>query len=300
MKELLLEEINTSRLMLHPSAFPSLELLHKQIRKGDKSPVEKYNSPTFTLSRNQKIAYISDTNNDVNFFDGFEPDSIAVIPIIGTMFKYDSWWTGTGMDTIANFIRLADASSNIAGIILLVNTPGGTTQSIIQLEDALRNRTKPCIGYIDGNCFSGGTYAISLTDMIIAANPMCMIGNIGVYIELVNSDAYYEQSGIKFISIYPPESKYKNLAYTEAIDGNPDRLITENLSPYAQHFQDIIKANRPNLDLKVEGVLEGKDFYATDAINNGLIDQIGSFETAVELLNNLVQEKKTFYSSFNN
>ncbi|MDU1892821.1 MAG: S49 family peptidase [Dysgonomonas sp.] len=302
MFEFLLQEIMSSKLLMHPSSLNSLDILIHQLRNPDK--IEKPDSiltPVNLIPGNNinyaKLVTPRDSYINKDPFEGLEENSIAIIPIIGSMFKYNSWWS-YGMDDIADLIRMADASPNIIGTILLCNTPGGTSQSIIQLEDAMRNRTKPCVGLIDGHCCSGGIYALSFCDRIAATNPMCVIGNIGVYNQILNDDKWYEERGIKFISVYPPESKYKNLAYTEAKDGDPKILIKESLSPFAIHFQNIIKENRPNLDLSVEGIIEGKDFYAQDAVKNGLIDTITNMEGAINLLKALHTEKQSIYSPF--
>ena len=56
------------------------------------------------------------------------------------------------------------------------------------------------------------------------------------------------------------------------MEGNPDRIIKEQLTPFAIHFQNIIKDNRRKINQSEEGILEGKVFYAYDAVNNRLID----------------------------
>lgn len=301
MFELLLQEIMSSNLMVHPASLNSLEILIQKIKKGEiPEKVDLHSKiPGLNIWNNRpEIALVSlGDEYEENPFDSFENNSIAVIPIIGHMFKYGSWWR-YGMDDMANLIRLADQSSKIIGTILVCNTPGGTSQSVIQLEDALRNRTKPCVGLVDGQCCSGGIYALSFCDKIAATNPMCIIGNIGVYVQIVNDDKLYEDWGIKFISVYPPESKFKNLAYQEAKQGNTEMLINEQLSPFAIHFQNIIKGNRTNLDLSVEGIIEGKDFYAQDAMHNGLIDMITNYDGAVQLVKSLHDEKQSIYSPF--
>ena len=301
MFELLLQEIMSSNLMVHPASLNSLEILIQKIRKGEiPEKVDLHSKiPGLNIWSNRpEIALVSSIDEcEENPFDSFDDNSIAVIPIIGHMFKYGSWWH-YGMDDIANLIRLTDQSPQIIGTILLCNTPGGTSQSVIQLEDALRNRTKPCVGLIDGQCCSGGIYVLSFCDKIAATNPMCIIGNIGVYLQIVNDDKWYEDRGIQFISVYPPESKFKNLAYKEAKEGKPDILIKEQLSPFAIHFQNIIKGNRTNLDLSVEGIVEGKDFYAQDAVHNGLIDMITNYDGAIQLVKSLHDEKQSIYSPF--
>lgn len=236
-----------------------------------------------------------------NPFLDYPENSIPVIPIVGSMYKYGYWsWSGyvPGMDDIANLLRLTDSSENILGSVLYFNTPGGTTQSILQLEDALRSRTKPCIAFVDGMCCSGGIYAASFCDKIIAGNRMCEIGSIGTQLVFYDYSGLFEKAGVKKIVVRPDESKYKNTEYEEAIEGNDTRLKEESLKPFAIHFQNIIKENRPSLNTSVEGIIEGKVFYAYDAIEHGLIDSITNFEGAINILRSIHETNQSIYSQF--
>ena len=230
-------------------------------------------------------------------FSNFEEGSVAIIPVIGPMFKYGTWRT-YGVDELAELLALADKSSKIIGTIILVNTPGGNIQSLYRMEDVLRNRTKPCIALVDGGCHSCGMYIASLADQIWATNRMCSVGSIGVYATITNDAEFMKRIGLEEIEIYPPESKFKNKAIRDALNGKDKAFIEEHLSPFAQHFQNIVKTNRPKLNLEVEGILEGKDFYAYDAIKYGLIDGICNLTGAVELVAKLAEEQKSIYQPF--
>ena len=288
MRNLILSEIIYSKLMVRHGFSKELELF----LNSNKEITEKKTK----LSLSVKGATL--VENDSNIFSSLEKDSVVIVPIIGTMFKYDNWWN-YGCDFYADVIRMANASDNVSGIIILMNTPGGSTQSLIQLEDALRNRTKPAITLIDGMACSCGTYIASLTDKIVAMNRMCEIGSIGVFVRIMDDSKYYEDMGIKLIEVYPPESSYKNKGERDLIEkGDPKWIIDESLSPFAQHFQNIIRENR-NIDESVEGILEGRVFYAYDAINNGLIDSIMNLDEAVKLVRNLAEDKRQMVSLFN-
>jgi protease-4 len=311
MMDRFLTEVISKPLILNEQGYASLEFIVSQIVAG--KPIQKTREKTclsiITPDNIEKRIFFGDDPSDdgedpntdddsSNPFDEYPEGSVVVIPIIGLMMKYSTLWS-IGMDDIASYIRLASASNQISSIILLVNSPGGTVSSVIQLEDAMRNITKPVIGIIDGQASSGAEYVISFCDKILAMNRICQVGNIGTMMSMVNTSDADKLNGYKRISVYPPESKFKNLAIREALDGNTQRLIDEDLTPWAVHFQNIIKENRQNIDLSVEGILEGRDFYAYDAVNNGLIDGIGNLNDAVTLANKIVNERNNTYSLFN-
>lgn len=294
MFENLITEITSSPLLLRHSAIQNVEMFCLKMIKGEK--IELQQTPHL------KYAGLIAPGGDYpeNPYDSFEENSIAVIPIIGTMYKY-GYSIGAdryipGIDDVANMIRYANGSKQIIGTILLINTPGGTTQSVIQIEDSLRTRTKPCVALVDGQCCSGGAYVASFCDRTVAANRMCEIGSIGTQMTMLDLSECYTKMGIKKITVRPPESSFKNTEYEQALAGDDQRLVSESLTPFAQHFQSILKENRPNLDLSVEGILEGKVFYAFDAIQNGLIDEISNFDGAVRLLQSLHTANQSLYS----
>lgn len=304
----IITEISSSPLLMRETALKEVELIIANMQNGNKAGHNASSKIISTLkhkiySQQANLICCDEVDDDNDPFSSYAENTVIIIPIIGCMFKYNTidrneWKYVTGMDTIANLIRKADASPNISGTILLSNTPGGTTQSIYQLEDALRNRTKPCIGLVDGQCCSAGIYALSFCDKIFATNRMCEIGSIGTFAKIMDDSKQDEMLGIKIISVYPPESSYKNLAIREALDGNPQKIIDESLSPFATHFQNIIKTNRPKLDQSAEGILEGRVFYAYDAITYKLIDGLKNMTQTVELVLSMVQQQKDIYSQF--
>ena len=54
------------------------------------------------------------------------------------------------------------------------------------------------------------------------------------------------------------------------------------LNPLAREFQQAVKSHRPNLDDKIDGILNGRMFFAKDALKYGLIDAIGNRDAATE------------------
>jgi protease-4 len=92
-----------------------------------------------------------------------------------------------------------------------------------------------------------------------------------------------EKEGIKFHTIYAPESTHKNQAFELAREGKYELIQKEMLSPMAIAFQDHVKAHRgAKLDQNVPGLLSGKMFFAKDALKAGLIDGIGSMPDAID------------------
>lgn len=199
--------------------------------------------------------------------------SVAVVPLHGMITKRGSWWN-YGADEIDEMLTAAYQDEGVKSVVLDTFTPGGSILAIPTIKNALKKRNKPVIGAVNSLAMSAGYYAVAHTDSILAIDEMAEVGSIGVMAEIVNYDKAYEEEKIKVHRIVPPESNWKNKAYNEAKEGNYELLIKEELTPWAKHFQDIVKAKRPNLDTNVEGIIAGRTFYAKDAKLNGLIDDI--------------------------
>ena len=290
MNNQIINELRTSPLAMVLTGTTEMEaVLHEAQRPASGYPEIQ------AVQRAQNATDICNVFNN----SGYSADRIAIFSITGMMLKYahfnfsteDLEWIVPGIDDIASLLEYVMQSEDIDGAILVFNTPGGTTQSLIRLEEVLKNRTKPVVAVVDGMCASAGMYAASLCDRIIALNKMCNVGSIGVMVQLVDYGPYYKKQGIKIIEIYPPESADKNKSYRDAIDGKTQTMIDEVLTPLAVNFQDIVRTHR-QVDESIEGVLSGKMFYAEDAIKAGLVDEIGNFESAVAVITGIKEGKE--------
>lgn len=198
---------------------------------------------------------------------------VAIVPIQGVLTKKGSWWD-PGTDEIAESLFELYADPMVKAIVLDVCSPGGTTHSVIPMEYAIGKRNKPVISAINPQAYSCANYIVSMTDMIFSTHRMGETGSIGVTTSWTVDKKDMWGNPIKRIEIYPPESNWKHLPEREAEAGKPKLYQEEILTPWALQFQNIVKANRKKLDLSVDGILNGRTFYAYDAVTNGLIDGI--------------------------
>lgn len=285
-------ELKTSALMLAGIGRDEFEAVLKNALKAGSRPVENVVAGSM---------YGAEASSDQP-----EPEKgVQILPIIGMMTKYAryDWQSDSldyivpGIDDIARAIEEAETNDNIIGSVLLMNTCGGSVQSWIRIEDVLKNRKKPVVAVVDGICASAGVYVAVFCDRIYALHKTCQIGSIGVMAQLIDDKEAMKKWGYRLIEVYPPESKYKNKDIIEALKGNTGLLITEHLSPLAKHFQDTVRTYRPHLDESVEGLLEGKMFYADDAEKAGLIDGICSLKEAVISVANIANEHQDIINS---
>jgi protease-4 len=231
-----------------------------------------------------KMGFFDDMMNPIAPDQSDITEGIAIIPLSGVMTRSGSWWD-YGTEDIAGLFEEAFNNTAITSIIMRTNTPGGTVDSIFPLKAVMQKKNKPIYGLVDSMGMSCGYYALSFCDKIYTIDNMASVGSIGVMANLINYNKMYKDLGIQLIEVVPPESKWKNLAIRQAQEGKPELLISEELTPWALHFQETVRANRKNLDESIEGTLEGRTFFANygevNAMANHLIDDVMSLDNLI-------------------
>ena len=236
---------------------------------------EKLSVGCFSISPDNKVVF----GNRYNPFMNAEPGSIAVIGISGPIMKYDNCGD-LGTKSYSSLLTKADQNPNISGVLLVIDSPGGTVDGTQELASEIKNFRKPIIALVDGLMASAAYWIGSSSDEIIANNNTAMIGSIGTMISFADMQPMYEKQGVRFHLIYADASKDKNKDFDEARKGNYD-LIKEKLNHINNEFVNAVKTNRPGVK---ETALSGKTFMASDAVDQKLIDSIGDFNYAVSRL----------------
>lgn len=215
--------------------------------------------------------------------------SIAVIPVTGTMTKNDTLCE-YGVQRSADLIRQAADSNNIDGIVLQIDSPGGAVDAVAPLAQAIQycQAKKKCVVASCDLCASAAYYVATYCDAIMADNTIsAMFGSIGVMMSFKDFTAAEESEGIKTHTIYSNLSTFKNKPYLEALEGKYELVRSELLDPMAEKFRAQVTSARSNIDKKCEGILEGRMFYAEDALRIGLIDGIGDLDAACKKVRTL-------------
>lgn len=224
------------------------------------------------------------------------PGSIAVIPFVGPMTKYNGGCGEPGMVKRQGWLSNFDRDPNIVGIISLFDTPGGTSDGTPQLASYIKNMSKPTVAVVLGMACSAGAWLASAHDHIYASDEYAEFGSIGAYINVVDYRGQLEKDGIKVQQVYPDISRDKNIGYRKALDGDLT-MVTQEVHNLASLFISSIKNNRQG-KLTSEDWTTGKVFGASKASELGLIDGIKSMDDIISGL--LSGSLISFKSSANN
>jgi protease-4 len=222
--------------------------------------------------------------------------NVCIIPVQGPLMKQDQDCGPVGMRTMGQWIQQADANPSVDAIILDVDSPGGTVDGTLDLATIIHNTQKPVIAFTDGMIASGAYWLSSASDYIIASNKHAQIGSIGVMMSMVDPQPYWEKKGVAFHSLKADQSKDKNRLFADIRAGKYEEYIKTTLNPLADDFIKSVKEYRPGIS---EKALTGGVDFAPDALSKGLIDEIGSFERAIEKAMELAQGSSVSNSNTN-
>lgn len=191
--------------------------------------------------------------------------------------------SSSGADTIAAALRRAAADDDIAAIVLRVDSPGGSvtgSETIWREVVRTRERGKPVVASMGAVAASGGYYVSMAADAIVA-NPGTITGSIGVLTgklvarELkdrlgVGSDTVRTNANADAWSINAPFTDEQQ-AHVEA---EADLFYTDFVARVAEGRHLSIEA--------VEQVARGRVWTGADALERGLVDELGGLRTAIK------------------
>ncbi|WP_104707783.1 signal peptide peptidase SppA [Helicobacter ailurogastricus] len=183
------------------------------------------------------------------------------------------------------------ANPSVKGVLLLIDSPGGSISASVELNDLLTELRKkiPIVAYAQGVMASGSYYA-GMAANTIYANRGALVGSIGVIFSGVNIQALMDKVGIKSQGL--AKGAYKEVgtftrAWTDKEKQYLDRLLDQE---YQMFVGDVAKARK--LDVKnAPDFAEGKIFNAKEALDLHLIDHVGTYNQAIKALQSLSHVK---------
>lgn len=208
--------------------------------------------------------------------------SVAIVPLHGTMTKYDTC-ESYGTTFIANKLREMADDENVIGIVLDIDSPGGSCSAIPPMLEAIsyaKAHRKPV--YVHADCCASAAYWVaSQCDAIYMDNDLSEVGSIGAMAVFIDSTAANPTTGEKTIVIYAEESPDKNFVYREALSGRYEAAKAE-LKPLVDQFRDAIVAGRPTIHKDQDGVLSGKMFLTAEALRLNMADAKKTLSETIE------------------
>ena len=219
-----------------------------------------------------KLADLSDTD-----------PRLAVVYAEGDIVDGDSDAPGNvAGDRFARILRRLREDGRVKGILLRVNSPGGSglASEVIQRELVLtRQAGKPVVVSMGTVAASGGYYIATAADRVFA-EPNTITGSIGVFGILPNIQGIANNNGITFDGV--KTGKYADL-FTASRPKTPEELgvIQRLVDDFYGKFKDRVATGRKLTVDQVEEIAQGRVWSGEQAIKIGLVDELGGLDQAL-------------------
>ncbi len=238
-----------------------------------------WNTERFSYSSNQKPIVIKTGSN--------KKDYIAELVISGTIQEanrtYNQVW-------LLETIQTLSKDNHNKGIILYIDSPGGSVyqadEAYLALLDYKLATGRPIYAYFASIAASGGYYIGCSADYIMA-NRNCLTGSIGVISgNFIDLTGLMEQYGIKYTTV--TAGRNKNMGnYNQPFTDEQKAIMQSIADECYDQFTGIVAEAR-DMDIKyVHELADGRIYTAKQALNNGLIDGIGNFDSIINYMTSM-------------
>jgi protease IV len=192
---------------------------------------------------------------------------------------------------IRESLQKAEKDDRILGLILRINSPGGTvTASDIIHHDIVEFRKRkhvPVLGCIMGEGTSGGYYVATAADEIIA-HPTAVTGSIGVIMMKFNVEGLMGKIGVEEQTVKSGDKKDIMSPFRRATPEEV-KLGQEIIDQLYARFLDVIMArpgNRLTRD-ELRKLADGRIYTASQALEGRLIDRVGYLDDVIASIRKL-------------
>jgi protease-4 len=189
--------------------------------------------------------------------------------------------------TAAGFIKLlkqVEDDSSIRGVIIRVDSPGGDGVASDDILHEAKNlsKKKPVVISMSDLAASGG-YFISMTGDPIVAYPNTLTGSIGVIFARMSLHGLYDKIGVNKQVLKRGQYADLDSDYAPLTDDQHQK-ISGQIDAFYKSFVGRVADGRKKTFDQIEPLAQGRVWLGAQAKQNGLVDELGGLDRAVELV----------------
>ena len=212
---------------------------------------------------------------------------VAVIPLSGIIAgtsQQGLLTTGGISPTIMrNYLKKAETDGTVVAVVLRIDSPGGSaaaSQEIASEVHRFKEDTgKPVVISMGDVAASGGYYISVYADRIVA-NPGTVTGSIGVITQFIYIEGLLEKLGLELETI--KAGKHKDMGIRPLTE--EERQIMQDIADDLYEQFVVAVADGRNLSVtEVRGLATGQPYTGRQALDLGLVDELGGLDEAIEL-----------------
>ena len=215
---------------------------------------------------------------------------IAVITVQGII-------NGEKARDIYSQIKTAKEDKRVKGLIIRVNSPGGTISASDEIyNEILKYRSeedKPAVAFMQGVAASGGYYTSVACEKIIA-EPTTITGSVGVIAgHFIFQELLEQKLGILPVIFKSGEKKDWPSPFQPITEEQRQYIQEKLIAPAYNRFVQVVADGRESLTLAdVKRLADGSIYGAEEALAEKLIDKIGYLDEAIEQVKSLAGIEK--------
>ncbi len=202
-------------------------------------------------------------------------DHIAKVKIDGTI---------TEDEELLERLEKIRKSSSVKGVILSIDSPGGTTAGGEAIFDAVRKLAaeKPVVAQVGTLAASAGYMIASATDHIVARKSS-IVGSIGVLVQFPDLTGLMDKVGVKLEEVKSSPLKAEPSPFNPTTDEERAMMRAMIMDSY-DWFVGLVDERRPLSRAEVLAVADGSVFTGRQALEKKLVDSLGGEAEAVAWL----------------
>lgn len=221
------------------------------------------------------------------FISGRGKEKIVVFPLRGLILNELDPLASRGElitpEGVAKVLRHLKTDKSVRGVILDIDSPGGSAVASDRIYEALRQfrkETRKVVVVLMGDTVASGGYYISSASDKIVASPATITGSIGVIATNYKFMELFDKLGVR-AEVYKKGAYKDILSSVRETTDEEKAIISTILDDAYSLFLDRVREGR-NLPLaKVREIANGRIYSGREALSLGLVDSLGNLDKAV-------------------
>lgn len=189
-----------------------------------------------------------------------------------------------GSETFAKAMKTAREDERVDAVVLRIDSPGGSASAsdVMWREIELTSAEKPVIVSM-GNLAASGGYWIATAGDAIVASPLTLTGSIGVFSMMFDASGFFEERiGVTFDAIRT--SPYADqFSGVRPLSPGERELMQDFTDRIYDQFLERVSNSRSMSTADVDSVAQGRVWTGRDALELGLVDEVGTLRDAIRL-----------------
>ncbi|MGQ8365673.1 signal peptide peptidase SppA [Glaciecola sp. 1036] len=208
-------------------------------------------------------------------------DKVAIVVAKGSILDGTQKPGTIGGDSTAALLKQAREDENVKAVVLQVDSGGGSAfaSEVIRKEiDLIKESGKPVIASMATYAASGG-YWISVSADYIVSEPSTITGSIGIFGMFTTFENSFNYIGINSDGVSTNE--LNGIAADRPLAPGYGELIQMNIERGYDRFITLVATERNMTKEAVDQIAQGRVWIGTQALELGLVDELGDLEFAV-------------------